>query len=93
MSILLALLYVPAVQYNRGGLWQLMLPVTVLTLLIDVIANYTELSLLTWDWPRKGEYTFSHRLARLQFDAGWRGRLAKLAIAYTNYFDHAGRHI
>lgn len=93
MIVLLALLYVPAVQYNRGGLWQLMLPVTVLTLLIDVIANYTELALLTWDWPRKGEYTFSHRLARLQFDAGWRGRLAKLAIAYTNYFDHAGRHI
>lgn len=93
MSILLALLYIPAVQYNRGGAWQLMLPVTVVTLVIDVIANYTELALITWDFPRKGEYTFSTRLARLQFDTGWRGRIAKLSIRYTNHFDHTGRHI
>jgi hypothetical protein len=44
MSILLALLYPIAVQYERGGLWRIVLPVTMVTLVIDLIANYTELA-------------------------------------------------
>ena len=89
-----ALGYPLVIKFKHGGWrrWVCAIPACIV-FLIDILANYTELALLTWDWPRKGEYTFSTRLARLQFDTGWRGRIAKLAIAYTNHFDHAGRHI
>jgi hypothetical protein len=93
MSILLAFLYIPAVQVERGGIWRILWPVAVLVLIIDVICNYTELALLTLDFPRKGEYTFSTRLLRLRQDAGWRGDFAVKVIAYLDYFDPTGRHI
>ena len=90
MTILLALLYPIAVQYERGGLWRLLAPVTFPTLLIDVIANYTELALITWDFPTKNEWTFSTRVQRLQYYAGWRGSFARAVKAYCNFFykDH-----
>lgn len=93
MSILLALLYPIAVQYERGGMWRLLAPVTCFALVIDVIANYTELALLTWDFPKKNEFTFSTRLKRLKFDYGWRGKLAQPIVAYLNYFDPTGKHV
>ena len=93
MSLILALLYIPAAQYMRGGLWRIMAPVTVLALLIDIVANYTELALITWDWPRAHEWTFSTRLKRLQHDTGWRGKIARLVAAYLNYFDPTGKHV
>ena len=55
MSILLFLLYPIAVQFERGGWWLLLAPITLLTLLLDVVCNYTELALLTWDLPQKRE--------------------------------------
>lgn len=93
MSILLAALYPVAVQYTRGGWWQLLAPVTLFALMVDIIANYTELALLTWDRPANGEWTFSTRLKRLQFDLGWRGTLVKPVIVYLNYFDPTGKHV
>lgn len=86
MSVLLALLYPIAVQYERGGWWRLLAPVTISALVIDIIANYTELALLTWDFPMRGEYTFSTRLKRLQRERGWRGSLARPIVAYLNFF-------
>ena len=93
MSILLALLYPIAIQFERGGWWLVVLPVTVVALVIDIIANYTELALLTWDWPRRGEWTFSTRCQRLQHDSGWRGRIGRLVRDYTNYWDPQHDHI
>lgn len=87
MTILLALLYPIAVQYDRGGWWRLLAPVTFPALVIDVIANYTELALITWDFPAKGEWTFSTRLKRLQYYTGWRGSFARVARDYCNFFD------
>ena len=86
MSILLALLYPIAVQYERGGLWRVVMPITLVTLIIDVIANFTELALLTWDYPRVGEYTFSDRLLRLQHNEDWRGIIARVVVRYCNFF-------
>lgn len=86
MSILLALLYPLAVQYERGGWWKLLAPVTLFALVIDIVANYTELALLTWDFPMQGEYTFSTRLKRLQRERGWRGSLARPIVVYLNFF-------
>ena len=86
MSLLLAFMYPLAVQYERGGWWHVLAPFTLLALVIDVLANYTELALLTWDFPKRNEFTFSTRLKRLQKDPGWRGILAKPIIRYLNFF-------
>ena len=93
MTILLALLYPIAVQYDRGGRWRLLAPLTVLTIGINMLANYTELALLTWDFPQPGEHTFSQRLKRLVNDRGWRGVLARGIAAGLNYFAPDGRHV
>lgn len=93
MSLLLALLYPIAVQYERGGAWRLLAPITLLALAIDVLANYTELALLTWDRPLLGEYTFSTRLKRLRQERGWRGRLVRPVVAYLNHFAPGGQHV
>jgi predicted metal-dependent hydrolase len=93
VSIILALLYPIAIQVERGGWWYLLAPVTLIVLLVDVIANYTELALLTLDWPKSGEWTFSTRCKRLQHDTGWRGRIARVVRDYTNFFDPQGEHI
>ena len=93
MTIILALLYPIAIQIERGGLWRLLLPITVVALIVDLIANYTELALLTWDWPTVGEYTFSTRCKRLQYYPGWRGDFARFVRWYTNLFDPQGDHI
>lgn len=93
MSLLLLALYPFAIQFERGGWWRLLLPVTLLALIIDVWCNYTELALLTWDRPSKGEYTFSTRVKRLQYYPGWRGSFARLVRDYTNFFDPQKDHI
>jgi len=92
MSLLLLILYPLAIQFERGGWWLLVTPVTVLALLIDVLANYTELALI-YGFPRSGEWTFSHRLKRLSYLADWRGDLAQWCIWYTNKFDPQHNHI
>ena len=93
MSILLALLYPIAVQYERDGWWLLLTPITVFTLALDVVCNYSELALLTWDFPRCKEYTFSARLLRLEYDCTWRGRYCAYVIVYLNYFAPNGKHV
>ena len=93
MTILLALLYPLAIQIDRKGWWYAVAPITLIAWLIDVWCNYTELALLTWDRPRKGEYTFSVRLLRLKHDLGWRGDIALAVIPYLNYFAPNHRHV
>jgi hypothetical protein len=86
-------LYPLAVQFERGGWWRLLAPVTLFALLIDVIANYTELALLTWDFPRKGELTFSTRLLRLRHDTGHMQYAYSNVIDYLNFFAPNGKHV
>lgn len=87
MTLLLALLYPFAIQYQRGGKWETYLKwLAVITAVIDVIANYTELALLTWDFPRAGERTFSQRCARLIHQDGWAGIVGRLTQKYCNFF-------
>lgn len=93
MSLLLALLYPFAIQVERKGWWYLSAPVTLIALTVDVIANYTELALLTWDWPQRGEWTFSTRCLRLKYDSTWRGVIARGVRDYCNYFSPTHDHI
>jgi len=87
MTIILMLLYPIAVQAERGGWWLLVTPITFMALVVDVWCNYTELALITWDFPAKGEWTFSTRLRRLQYYPGWRGSFARVCRDYCNFFD------
>ena len=91
--VLLAVLYPLAVQYERGGLWRILLPLYVGAGLCSAIANNTVAIVLLWDLPRKGEVTLSQRLERLVFDTGWRGKIARTIARYTNLFDPTGAHI
>jgi len=84
MTLLLILLYPVAVQYERGGFWRLLFPVTFLALIIDVIANWTELSVAFWELPRMGEWTFSTRLERLVHGMGWRSDIARFVARQLN---------
>jgi len=52
--------------------------------LADVLANYGGLALLFYDWPQRGEWTFSKRLPRLCNLPGWRGRFARRCKVYIN---------
>lgn len=93
LPALLALLYIPAIQYERGGRWKLMAVVTLPTAILDVYLNWTTFSLLLWSSPGRKEITFSQHLERLVFDAGRRGLIARLVARYTNYFDPTPPHI
>jgi len=90
MTLLLALLYPLAIQYERGGWWRIVAPVTAFALLIDVLANYTELSLAMLEWPKRGEWTFSTRLERLFREQGWRGDIARPVSRVLNWFSPTG---
>ena len=86
MFLLLALFYPLAIQYQRGSVWRVLAPLTLLTALIDLWCNYTELALLTWDFPHKHEITFSIRCGRLIHQEGWAGNIGRLTQTYCNFF-------
>lgn len=93
-TMVMCLLYLAGVQYYRGGAWRVLWPVGAAALLFDVLLNYTLFALITWDWPRRGEYTFSTRLERLIHAAGWRGSLARAIARYLlDWADPRGFHI
>lgn len=94
ISVFLLLpLYAVGIQIERRGWWLAVLPVTLLALLLDVVLNFTELALLTLDFPRRGEWTFSSRLVRLQHAEGWRGHVARYVARCLNAIAPGGRHV
>lgn len=91
---LLWVLYLVGIQYQRGGWWRVCLVAALPALILNVVMNYTVLAVLTWDWPKKGEWTFSKRLGRLVLDTGWRGTLAWYTARYLlDWADPDGVHI
>lgn len=87
-------LYLVGIQYERKGVFYLLLPVTFIAFVIDVVLNYTELALITLDLPKFGEYTFSKRLERLVDRKDWRGKLANfIKINLLDWADPDGIHI
>jgi len=87
MTVLLFLLYPLAIQYERGGWWNILKPLALVAGIIDIIANYTELALLTWDFPKHNEYTLSVRCARLIHQDNWAGTVGRFTQRYCNFFD------
>ncbi len=93
LPLLLAAVYPLAIQYERGGWWRLLLPLTAAAALLDVWLNWTTFSLYLASAPRKREYTLSQHLERLVFDHGWRGYIARAVARYTNWSDPTPPHI
>lgn len=87
LTLILALSFPLAIQYERGGWWSVLKPLALLVAIIDVAANYTELALLTWDFPRENETTFSQRCKRLIHQDNWAGTVGRIAQVYCNLFD------
>jgi len=83
MSIILLIFAPLALQYERGHTW--LLPLAIAFYLLSLIANYTELVLLTGDFPRQGERTCSQRLARLRKWPNVRGWLCQQVANYLNF--------
>lgn len=86
-------LYILGIQYERGGWWNLLLPITFIAWVIDVILNYTELALLMLDYPQRGEFTFSKRLSRIKQEQGKRGKLAQWISRILDAIAPSGKHI
>lgn len=94
ISVFLLLpLYAIGIQIERRGWWLALLPVTLVALVLDVVLNYTELALLTLDFPRRGEWTFSTRLKRLRDATGWRGHTARYIARGLDAIAPTGRHV
>lgn len=74
-------------------LWILAAPAVGVAIALDVALNYSLLALLTFDFPRKGEWTFSQRLSRLIHGGGWREKVARKVAAILDPFDPQGFHI
>lgn len=94
ISILILLpLYAIGIQVERGGWWRVLWPFTLVALFWDIVLNFTELALLTLDYPEWGEWTFSKRLSRLRFDYGWRGQVARYLKRCLDAIAPSGLHI
>lgn len=98
-TFLLMILYPIGVQSTRTStiaklFYPITIPVVILALILDVIANYTSLALLTLDFPMKGEYTFSTRMDnRLVFNTNWLGTVSRAICKVLNWFTYPEKHI
>lgn len=87
-----AFLYPLAIQAKRKGPWVILWPLVLITMLLDVLANYTELALV-FGWPREGEYTITRRIRRMHFDeVEARRKLAELVQVYLDAAEPDGKH-
>lgn len=99
--LLLAMLYYPAIQYERGGLWYIVVPIfTVPALLIDILFNVFWATIIYQDMPfKKSEFlgrielTFSDRLERFISLPGWKGKISRFIAYWLNRLAPSGKHI
>ncbi len=90
--LLMLAVYAVGVQYQRGGAWRVVLPVTAVALLMSIALNQT-LARVIYGRPAHWRETFSKHTARMQAATGLRGRTARLVAALLNFFAHDERHI
>jgi hypothetical protein len=86
-------LYCLTIQYERQGKWRVLIPLGILALAIDVVLNFSGLSIVTLDFPKWGEWTFSKRLSRLQYNTDWRGEFARYIAGCLDKIAPSGKHI
>lgn len=81
------------IQYKRGGWWNILAPFAVLVFILDVLANYTEITLFAAELPKAGEYSISKRLFRLQSQVGVIGDISRWVVGVLNAATPGGVHI
>lgn len=86
LPLILLAVYPVAIQYERGGWWRCLFWVYFPAVVLNVFLNHTTLALYLWDFPARGEWTFSTRVRRLQYYPGWRGAIARLLKTYLNFW-------
>jgi len=69
------------------------LPLTLLALVLDVLANYTELAYV-FGWPEKGDYTASKRFKRMMNSDPLPSRreLARIVYVFLDGCEPDGKH-
>ncbi len=89
ISLIVLLLFPYAIKYKHGPEYANRKWLAVIVAVLDVIANYTELALLTWDFPKWGssEVTFSMRMPRLLKGNGWVSRACYKLALHLNKHD------
>ena len=91
--LILLVMYAIGVQYKRDGWWLLLMPVYIAGAPLDWLLNFTLFALIFWDWPKRGEWTLSKRLPRLNREHGWRGRFARRVTRLLDALDPTGLHV
>ena len=92
--VVMWILYAVGIQYLRGGVWRAVLPITLVAAVLDVLLNYTLFAIMTLDFPRRGEWTFTQRLGRLVTYANWQGKAARWTAKYLlDWVDPRGQHV
>lgn len=88
-------LYFIGIQYERGGVWKLLLPITFIALVLDVILNYTEWVLIFQEFPHKTDWTVSKRLKRMNNNqnAGWKREFSLYVSKVLDVIAPFGKHI
>ena len=86
--------YPIVIQFKRGGLWWLFAIPGLVVLLVNVLANHIELPII-FARPRKGEWTISKRVKRMQSDPQElrsRRDLASLVQVFLDACEPDGKH-
>ena len=86
--------YGVVIQFKRGGLYRALIPFAAVVLVLNVLANYLELAII-FGLPRRGEYTISRRVRRMQNDPAEvpsRRELARLVQTFLDACEPDGKH-
>lgn len=92
LSAVVAFTYPLAIQFKRGGVFYALAPFTLIVWALDVVANYTEWSLI-FGWPEEGQHTITARVKAMhthEFES--RRNLAKAIQVYLDACEPDGEH-
>jgi hypothetical protein len=98
--LILMALYPIAIQYERGGYWQVFYLIAIPALIVDFVANVIPLSIIFWERPfhfsptlYRTEMTFSDRLERLVTFSNWKGSTSRFIAKTLNTIAPSKVHI
>ena len=105
LPLLMLMLYVVGIQFERPTLWTplryICVPVALIALFLDVILNWSLFSVYLRQWPEYEitdtvqcvEWTFSERINRLCLERSWQGRMSLAIGRFLNFFAYGNDHI
>jgi hypothetical protein len=83
--------YIVAINFERGGWWNLLVPMAIKTGAVDIFLNYTSFRVLMWSKPGPGEYTISKHLERLVLLQTRKGAFCRhISKYFINPWDKVG---